>query len=116
MRTPTKMFKQVVTLSIPNYIRENNMDILNPASPYTDTTGVRCSIQDSSGRNSLVNERLAGQRFTRGAFPPNTGATKDSILTITSGANTGLKYRFKGPLKASGGEGHIFVADLENEA
>lgn len=113
MKTPFKMFRQVATLRVPNLIRENNIDIINPASPYTETTGIKCSIQDSGGSNALLNERLTGQRFARGMFGPGTGATKDSLLTITAGPNTGFEYRFKGPLKTSGGEGHVFVADLE---
>jgi len=110
MKTPFKMFRQVATLRVPVNTRSDSMDV---QLTYTDTTGIKCSVQDSGGRNTMMNERMSGERFARGMFGPGTGATKDSLLTITAGPNTGFKYRFKGPLKTSGGEGHVFVADLE---
>lgn len=110
MKTPYAMFKQTATLKVPIYARANNLDV---QTGTTDST-IRCSIQDSGGANTLQNERMSGQEFCRGAFPPLTGATKDSILVVLTGANTGRKYAFRSPLKASGGEGHIFVASLES--
>jgi hypothetical protein len=80
---------------------------------YSDSTGVRCRIEDSSGSNSLQNQRLTGETFCRGVFAPGSGALKDSLLTITAGPGTGNKYKFRSPLLLDGALGCLYVADLE---
>lgn len=112
MKTPTHMFKHTATLRVPVNTRADSMDV---QLTYTDST-IQCTVQDSGGSNTLMNERLTGQRFSRGMFKPGCAATKDSLLTITAGplgTAVGKKYKFASPLKDSGGEGICLVASLE---
>lgn len=111
MNTPYSLLNQTATLEIPVITRENGMDVI--LSYAASSPDIVCRVEEPSGANSLINNQLVGQLFAVGYFPPGTGATKDSKLTITGGSGNGNKYIFTSPLQLVAAQGKLHVASLK---
>lgn len=114
MRAPgLNMLVHTATIQSPT-IAENNYGT-DQITARTDTTGVRCRIQESSSSVLIGDDRFTAVKTARGCFPAGTVIAKLYRVVVTAGpgisANT--TYRVTGGSFDSAGAGAMVIVDLE---